>query len=921
MKKRGLKKSFLLLAILGLVSFNMNAQLYQFASDTEGWSNGFQMASTTFDDDDATNGWTNDGGLILTRTSNNATINAPAPLNGTVNNYMKIRVKNESGATSIRFAVQEDKPGGGFTTIWLTQSIDANSAVFKTYYIKLDGPETIGSGEWAQSGQAANQPDSPSFWGEATETVFLLFRGGYVDDASTPGVEEGGKQIFVESIEFLNIQSASTYAEFVGAESADISTPGTIEPTLNGNANTTGVFFPGGGSRIGSFSDTQVFEGDYSFKMETSNAGTADVSGIFIGSGAGNPAGSKFTTTAAGKHLMVLNVYIESGNPARIQTNFDASSTSRFQTINWDTEDLEKGKWHRLTQEITFRNLDNTADAVVSDGVKTTIKVAADNGNSVVVYVDGLEAIADADYISTTGTSAGWSLGTTWDSGLEPTATDIVYIKNNVNIFFDSEVAKEIFVNDGNVLTLTAGANRSLTVDELHTNKTGSVVAETGTSLIVNNLATGGKVTYKRELSYTAGNLEGWHLIAAPVVGQAYGTGTTWIADNDIASGTGTNKGIATYNNAVAASNWSYSDGSASSFTNGKGYSMKRGTNTGDVSFTGSVNTKGVTSAITVGAGTPFNLVGNPYTSYINSATFLTTNTALLTSQTIWIWNPSTKNYDAKVTGDDFKVAPGQGFFVSATAGGNVSFAKAIQSHESPDTFLRSEAKPEIILNVTNGKLNRFARVYYANNATKSFDNGLDGATFTGLPNELDVFTNLLDGNSGEAFQVQGLPNADLEKMVVPVGVKVEGTQEITFTAEALNIPSGLNIYLEDRQENVFTQLNEVNAEYKVSVSEASNGIGRFYLHTRSSALSTEDDVILNSVSIFKSDRSTLKIAGLKNGKAAVSLFNIHGKNVMNASFDTNGVKEIALPKLATGVYIVQLTTESGKLSKKIILE
>ena len=41
----------------------------------------------------------------------------------------------------------------------------------------------------------------------------------------------------------------------------------------------------------------------------------------------------------------------------------------------------------------------------------------------------------------------------------------------------------------------------------------------------------------------------------------------------------------------------------------------------------------------------------------------------------------------------------------------------------------------------------------------------------------------------------------------------------------------------------------------------------------------------------------------------------------MNSSFEANGVKEISLPNLAKGVYIVQLESEAGKLNKKIILE
>ena len=41
----------------------------------------------------------------------------------------------------------------------------------------------------------------------------------------------------------------------------------------------------------------------------------------------------------------------------------------------------------------------------------------------------------------------------------------------------------------------------------------------------------------------------------------------------------------------------------------------------------------------------------------------------------------------------------------------------------------------------------------------------------------------------------------------------------------------------------------------------------------------------------------------------------------MNSSFNTTGVKELTLPNVATGVYIVQLETEAGKLNKKIVLE
>ena len=77
----------------------------------------------------------------------------------------------------------------------------------------------------------------------------------------------------------------------------------------------------------------------------------------------------------------------------------------------------------------------------------------------------------------------------------------------------------------------------------------------------------------------------------------------------------------------------------------------------------------------------------------------------------------------------------------------------------------------------------------------------------------------------------------------------------------------------------------------------------------------------INAKDLYKLDNATLRIAGLPKGNATIIIFNLLGKQVMNTSFTTNGVQDIAIPKFAKGVYIVQLKTASGQLNKKIILE
>ncbi|MDB9732723.1 T9SS type A sorting domain-containing protein [Polaribacter sp.] len=133
-----------------------------------------------------------------------------------------------------------------------------------------------------------------------------------------------------------------------------------------------------------------------------------------------------------------------------------------------------------------------------------------------------------------------------------------------------------------------------------------------------------------------------------------------------------------------------------------------------------------------------------------------------------------------------------------------------------------------------------------------------------------------------------------------------EGCRKMIFTEASLNLPSGIKVTLEDRVKNVFTNLDD--SDYKITLSEPIDGVGRFYLHTSSkSALSADDNIALSSVSIYKTNASNLRIAGLQQGSTNVKLYNILGKQVLNSSFEANGVKDVALPQLATGVYIVQL--------------
>ena len=142
----------------------------------------------------------------------------------------------------------------------------------------------------------------------------------------------------------------------------------------------------------------------------------------------------------------------------------------------------------------------------------------------------------------------------------------------------------------------------------------------------------------------------------------------------------------------------------------------------------------------------------------------------------------------------------------------------------------------------------------------------------------------------------------------------------ISIEASKNNFPEGMNIYLEDKQDNSFTLL-EVDANFNTTLENDLSGIGRFFLHTTSSTLSANDLATSNNLSIYSSNRETLRVVGVQNGTANLQIFNLLGKEVLRSSFEGSGVNDISLPKLVPGVYIVKVNMQTGQLNKKIIIE
>jgi len=520
-------------------------------------------------------------------------------------------------------------------------------------------------------------------------------------------------------------------------------------------------------------------------------------------------------------------------------------------------------------------------------------------------------------------TDSDWSTGANWSSTAIPASDE------NVTLLSDSPSA-------------IIGASTGAVCNDLSVNASTSLTINSGGTLIVSGTSTG-NITYNRNLATT-----NWYMVSSPVAGQ---TIVDFYTNESPALGTGSgdaqNVAIAPYDNsgATASDRWVYytegqvdgvgGDDTTDTFTSGTGYSVKMQAS-GDIAFTGTIPVSDFTTLSLTdnsgGSGNAFNLMGNPYPSYIASdntanATnnILSVNTSLLTEETIWIWDQSNNagagGYDTYNNTSGFHIAPGQAFFVSANgASSTFSITEAMQSHQGTDTFQRTEnPRPEINITLSNGTEISDSNILYIDGTTTGFDNGYDSSIFGGISNPFTIYTHAVANGNGRNLGIQSLPNNNFENMIIPLGMNATSGLEITISANAINLPAGINVYLEDKNDNSFTLLDS-SSNFITTLTSNQNGIGRFFIHTTSEALSI-DDVNLENISIYTSNNNNLRIVGVQSGNAQVKIYNILGKQILNTAFEGNGVNDIALPNVRTGVYIIQLETENGTLNKKVIIE
>lgn len=459
-------------------------------------------------------------------------------------------------------------------------------------------------------------------------------------------------------------------------------------------------------------------------------------------------------------------------------------------------------------------------------------------------------------------------------------------------------------------------------------------------SLIINGTATG-NVNYKRTVNaYTDNsNNDDNDLVSAPVSGQTFGAFSS-NSDNNNLLASGTLRAFAPFDKSAGTYvNYDTSSNNNTVITAGTGYRAAT-TDGSTLTFTGSVET-GTVAVDIQDAGSSYqdwNLVGNPYPSYVDLSVFLNHEVSSgVTNLDILEGASGVYGYDGDVS-DGWDIitlanvgsrllAPGQGFFVAADAEDvsayDLEFTPAMRTSGSDDDFIAGRSSDDELtffnLNLSTANKSYNTEFYFNDNATSGLDSGYDAVLWGADTSGFMIYSHLAKENTGIPIALQALDNNDLEDIRIPLGVNANSGEQLTFSITEFNLPSNTTIYLEDSHKNTITLLN--TDDYVFIADTDLLGTGRFYLWFTENALNVEGNT-LGSINIFSENNAKrLVINGILQSPTNVKIYDLQGRMVKSQDLNSNIISQyMDVVYLSSGIYVVRLTNAIQALSRKIII-
>ena len=497
-------------------------------------------------------------------------------------------------------------------------------------------------------------------------------------------------------------------------------------------------------------------------------------------------------------------------------------------------------------------------------------------------------------------------------------------------------VANNLTIESGGSLTIAK--NSDLTLSGNFTNNgtmTLNSDSDEFSSIIVGG-SSNGDIVYNRYVN-TVGTGE-WDLIGSPVDGLSISDFVT--TNSSVLATNGSAYAVGYHDNTDDSwTNYTTSTvGGAGNFDTSRGYQMATSSGA-TMAFTGSIATTDHTQSIinnngNGNGGRRWNLVANPFPSYLNANTnahasnnFLSVNASVIDSNflSIYGWDADGSGYTIyNNTSSATYIAPGQAFFVAAasSSAADLSFTEAMQTTTGGDDFISlglENTSSEFSLYLHEGQ-DKVAttRFYFDYGLGLGLDPGYDAGAYN---SSMALSSRLAEDDQGINMGINAMNIDSFEQTTIPLVINREAGTTFRISMEDSTIPENVDVLLLDTQTQISTNLRD--QDFILSPQSDVSGMGRFYLKMGSNSLGS-NDIEESYISIYKpSDRDCIVMEGLSNVQSGhVTLYNIMGQEVIDQNLTPNqSTQNIPTTGLESGIYIIKLKADNLILTKKLIIK
>ena len=556
-----------------------------------------------------------------------------------------------------------------------------------------------------------------------------------------------------------------------------------------------------------------------------------------------------------------------------------------------------------------------TPDATIDETLAEIGSVALRQYNaSQNILVDGIRVTTSWSDLPITFSGTGdWSEIARWNSAIVPGTTQNVVVDGAATISSNVQIAG-LTVNAGKSLTLTAGKQLT-TSTSLTNNGTLNLLSDaTATATILTPTSISGTGTANVEQYLTSGR--NWY-ISSPVTGAT----SAAIAATTCNTLVGYNEADGTWPSA------------GTTLSVGKGYIAVSPTTSAPVTFSGTLNTGSQsfslnrTDSAVVKRG--FNLVGNPYPSYLNWESATRTSVG----PTMWYRTKDAGVYVFATYGAVSQIGtslggtpvtkyipPMQAFWVrvSGAGTGTLAFDNTMRSHSATSNLLKAPevtAQQVLRLQVSNGENKDEAIVLFNDKAS----NGYDDYDSPKMTNANVAIPEIYTMAGTEQLVINGL-NSITANQELPLGFKTGQSNLFTIKAtEISNFDPSMKVILRDN--TLATEQELTDGSTYSFTSDVATTTTRFSVLFKSAGVTTGLNNLENQVAyIYKNANNQISVSlkGDLSNEAYVTVYNAVGQKLHTEQItNTNAV--LGTPFTA-GIYLVTVNNGGKSVTKKVIL-